>query len=166
MCIHLFFILCHCVQEGLNIVESKATDILSSDSKSLFTKKTFGSTKSALDSSREEHEYKKNSCSKEEQDSDSSLQKGSILGSYSQQGHDTVLRSQQQRQTGPKSHKGREFVLDPMLVQRELGPKITQWSGYSSKQDSGVEFQAAIHNDLQLETSRDVRWQNNCYLSF
>ena len=151
----------------MNIVETKATDILSSDSRRLFTKKSFGSTRTIVDSRQEEYDAIKVLSSQEEHGADSLSLKVPISRLYSQQIPDTVSRPQQQTQTGLKSLQRREVVSDSLLMQQESGRRTSQWGGYSSKQNLGVEDKDMVENNAtQIEASRDVRWQNNCYLFF
>ena len=80
------------------------------------------------------------------------------------------FRPQQGRENLTKLFQGKDYNSDSQQIERDSGTKPIQRDVYMAKplqqQDLGGQDSSTDDKDMQLKASRDVRWQNNCYVSF
>eukprot|EP00250_Pteridium_aquilinum_P010682 c19561_g1_i1 orf=731-1894(+) len=132
------------IEEGLNIVEAKASDLISSDSRLLFTKKTMDSTKT----SQLQDPVAK--CRKEHSNVGSSFTKRDPVAKSSQQGQSFSEPLKQKRYASELMQSRQNLHVKPLQQEDSILKPLQQ------QQSSRVSEFSAADKEIQLKASRDV----------
>lgn len=135
------------MQEGLNRVETKASDLLSSDSRLSFTKKT---SETAKTGQQRDHVTK---SPQEHNNVISPLTNKDPIFNSLQQEQSISKPVKQQIYTSVRLESWQTLHANPLQQEASIRKPLQQ-------QGSRISDQPAADKETQLKASRDVRWQN------